>query len=276
MRLRITEAVRRAEIPRASFTAIDALLAETNARLKRLTEAEARRLFPVVEDALRGITERIASGRGEFTAWDMRGIRAQLLKAKAVLSERMGDQLARSDTKAQFAAIADMRHEVAVLSRHFGKPRALDIDTILTVTDTSHLLVTRIAKAAAKRSRETVNGIASALGSGAAQGMSWRDAAKLMQQRMGAEESNCERLARTEFVHAHNLQRAEVAKAEGYQLMWNAATYRTCDKCRALDGEKRADGVMFVIDESGRPVMFAPRHPQCRCSCVLWRPEWKD
>ena len=174
-------------------------------------------------------------------------------------------------TKAQFAAIADMRHEVAALSKHFGQPRTLDIDTVLTVTDTSNLLVQRIARAAAKRSRETIQATAATLGSAAAQGLSFRDAGKLLESRLGVEAYKAERLARTELVHSYNLQRAEVADAEGYGLLWNSATYRACDICRALDEQYAPHGKSFPGG-----VMHAPAHPNCRCSCVLWRPEWKD
>ncbi|MCC6994680.1 MAG: hypothetical protein IT370_08735, partial [Deltaproteobacteria bacterium] len=180
-------------------------------------------------------------------------------------------QLAAADTRAQFASIADMRHEVAALSKHFGQPRALDIDTVLTVTDTSNLLVQRIAKAAAKRSRETIQATAATLGSAAAQGLSFRDAGKLLESRLGVEAYKGERLARTELVHAYNLQRSEVADAEGYGLKWNAATYRACDICRALDEKYAPRGKLFTGG-----LAHAPAHPNCKCSCVLWRPEWDD
>lgn len=271
MRLRPTEAIKRAEIPRGSFRTVDALLEATNRRLAALTEAEARQLWPVIEDALRGVTGRIGTGLGKFTEHDARVMRLQLLQVRSQLAERIGVQLAKSDTKAQFAAIADMRHEVAALSHHFGKPRTLDIDTVLTVTDTSNLLVERIAKAAAKRSRETIQATAATLGQAVAEGRSFRDTGKLLESRFGVEAYKAERLARTELVHAHNLQRFEVADAEGYGLLWNAATYRACPICRALDEQYAPHGKSFPGG-----VMHAPAHPNCRCSCVLWRPEWKE
>ena len=123
MRLPSTSPAKRAEIPRSSFRTVDALLEATNRRLAALTEAEARQLWPVIEDALRGVTGRIGTGAGKFTEHDARVMRLQLLQIKQQLAERIGMQLAKSDTKAQFAAVADMRHEVAALSRHFGKPR---------------------------------------------------------------------------------------------------------------------------------------------------------
>ena len=290
MRLRPTDAIKRAEIPRGSFRTVDALLEATNRRLAALTEAEARQLWPVIEDALRGVTGRLAdpgsrpppsgvwaeydaarSRAGKFTDHDARVMRLQLLQVRAELAERIGVQLAKSDTKAQFAAIADMRHEVAALSHHFGKPRTLDIDTVLTVTDTSNLLVQRIAKAAAKRSRETIQATAATLGQAVAEGRSFRDTGKLLEARFGVEAYKAERLARTELVWAHNLQRAEVADSEGYGLLWNSATYRACDLCRAMDGKFAPHGKAF----SGG-VVHAPLHVNCRCSCVLWRPEWKE
>lgn len=271
MRLRTTDAIKRAEIPRSSFRTVDALLEATNRRLAALTESEARQLWPVIEDALRGVTGRIGTGAGKFTEHDARVMRLQLLQIKQQLAERIGMQLAKSDTKAQFAAVADMRHEVAALSKHFGQPRTLDIDTVLTVTDTSNLLVQRIAKAAAKRSRETIQATAATLGSAAAQGLSFRDAGKLLESRLGVEAYKAERLARTELVFSHNLQRFEVADAEGYGLLWNSATYRACDICRALDEQYAPHGKSFPGG-----VMHAPAHPNCKCSCVLWRPEWSS
>lgn len=270
MRLRPTDAIKRAEIPRGSFRTVDALLEATNRRLAALTEAEARQLWPVIEDALRGVTGRIGTGLGKFTEHDARVMRLQLLQVRSQLAERIGVQLAKSDTKAQFAAIADMRHEVAALSHHFGNPRTLDIDTVLTVTDTSNLLVQRIASAAAKRSRETIQATAATLGQAVAEGRSFRDTGKLLEARFGVEAYKAERLARTELVWAHNTQRREVAVSEGYQLRWNSATYRACDICRALDEKTVNPG-----EEFPGGIQNPPAHPCCRCSAVLWRPEWE-
>lgn len=253
----------------SSFADIDALLTRINERLATLTEAEARRLWPVIEDALAGVTKRIRTSKGKFTQHDLRVMQLQLRALRIPLAERIGATLGSSATKMQMRAIADMRVEVAAMSEHFGKPRMLDIDAALQVADTSKLLVTRIAKAAAKRSREQLNDTASVLASAQAQGLSFGQTAKLLKERGIVDMGNAERLARTEAVHAHNLQRAEVAEAEGMGLMWNAALYRACDICRPLDGKVAEPGKAF---QGG--IKHPPAHPNCRCSAAAWDMEW--
>jgi hypothetical protein len=260
---------RRAEIPRATFVTVDRLLEDINRRLAVMTEAEAVRLRAVIDDAVAEVTSRVAGGDGPFARADAQAIRLQLTHLRSELTGRIADQLGGAAVRAQLASIGDMRHEVAALSEHFGRPRSLDIDTVLTVTDTSKLLVSRIARSAARRSRQEISALSSVLGSAAAQGLSFREAGRLLERRLDVEGGNADRLARTEFVHAYNLQRAEVAAAEGYGLLWNAAMYGACEICGPLDGRIADHGRAFPGG-----IEHPPAHPNCRCAAVLWHAEW--
>jgi hypothetical protein len=86
-----------------------------------------------------------------------------------------------------------------------------------------------------------------------------------------------ERLARTEVVNAYNecalIGMDELEEDDpGYFKRWDAAVDgRTCLLCRAFDD--------LVVPLKGKfPLGFdkPPRHPNCRCACVIWRKEWDE
>lgn len=86
-----------------------------------------------------------------------------------------------------------------------------------------------------------------------------------------------ERLVRTETVNAYNeaalIGMDELEKDDpGYFKRWDAAIdRRVCILCRSFDD--------LVVPLHGKfPLDFdkPPRHPNCRCACVIWRKEWDE
>lgn len=86
-----------------------------------------------------------------------------------------------------------------------------------------------------------------------------------------------ERLARTELVNAYNecaLIGMDELEADdpGYFKRWDAAIDgRLCLLCREFDD-------LVVPLNKSFPGGFdkPPRHPNCRCACVIWRKEWDE
>lgn len=86
-----------------------------------------------------------------------------------------------------------------------------------------------------------------------------------------------ERLVRTETVNAYNevalIGMDELEKDDpGYFKRWDAAVDgRLCILCRYYDD-------LVVPLHQNFPLGFPkpPRHPNCRCACVIWRKEWDE
>ncbi len=101
-----------------------------------------------------------------------------------------------------------------------------------------------------------------------------------------------ERLARTETMHAYNVQHREgVAQLrehdDGIRMRWDAYfDRRTCLQCASLDGQlldPATKGGRFESSwttKSGAKLKGShtvpPAHPNCRCVLVAWHATWND
>lgn len=104
--------------------------------------------------------------------------------------------------------------------------------------------------------------IDSELLSGIAQGHNPRKIAEAMSERFGLNYNNCERLARTEMLHAMNSATYSSYKEHGvekYQFVCGLDE-RTCPECGALDGQTFE--MKYAVEGVNYPVI----HPRCRCS----------
>ena len=100
--------------------------------------------------------------------------------------------------------------------------------------------------------------------SGIAQGHNPRKIADAMSEKYAQNYRNCERLARTETIHAMNAATAAAYKAHGiekYQFVCDLSE-RTCAICGALDGE------VFDLKYKTEGVNYPVIHPRCRCTTV--------
>lgn len=86
-----------------------------------------------------------------------------------------------------------------------------------------------------------------------------------------------ERLARTEVIHAYNVQAAEgvdeLAEDDPeIRKRWDAALDgRLCDFCKRLD-----DLVVKPGESFPGGVRHPPLHPNCRCALVVWHKDWTE
>lgn len=101
-----------------------------------------------------------------------------------------------------------------------------------------------------------------------------------------------ERLARTETMHAYNVQHREGVLQlrehdDGIRMRWDAYfDRRTCLECLSLDGQiidPAAKGAKFTSDwvaksgkKMGRTAQVPPIHPNDRCVLVAWHRDWND
>lgn len=101
-----------------------------------------------------------------------------------------------------------------------------------------------------------------------------------------------ERLARTETMHAYNLQHREGLLQlrehdDGIRMRWDAYfDRRTCLECLSLDGQiidPAAKGAKFTSawvaksgKKMGRTTRVPPIHPNDRCVLVAWHRDWDD
>lgn len=257
------EARAAARIPAARGARIDTLMEAAARRVATMTEAEAMRVGRVIRTSANSLKRSLAKTPDRtFTATQLRAQLLQVQRMREALAERLGPALSDGVTRAQAMAVAEMRDEVAQLSRRYGAPRQLDIDTALTVGDTSKLLVQRLQSATAKRSAEATADVADALAEATLRGMTFRQAGQLVSERVGVQAHWGERLARTELIHGMNAQRHDVAVAEGMQLEWSAALERACEICGAMDGQRITPGA-GQFTALGVSVAHPPAHPNC-------------
>lgn len=100
--------------------------------------------------------------------------------------------------------------------------------------------------------------------SGIAQGHNPRKIAAAMADRYRLDYKNCERLARTETIHAMNQATSDSYTEHGieqYQYVCDLSE-RTCPECGALDGE--VFDLKYKVEGVNYPVM----HPNCRCTTI--------
>ena len=99
---------------------------------------------------------------------------------------------------------------------------------------------------------------------GVARGQNPKKIAEAMSDRYGTDYRNCERLARTEFLHMENAATYDSFKEHGvekYQFVCGLDE-RTCPECGALDGTVHE--LKYAEEGINYPVI----HPQCRCTVV--------
>ena len=99
---------------------------------------------------------------------------------------------------------------------------------------------------------------------GVAQGFNPRKVADNMSAKYGLNYKNCERLARTEILHAMNTATYDSYKDHGvekYQFVCSLDE-RTCPECGALDGE--VFDSKYKVEGVNYPVI----HPNCRCTTI--------
>lgn len=99
---------------------------------------------------------------------------------------------------------------------------------------------------------------------GIAQGKNPRKIADEMSIKYGANYKNCERLARTEFIHAQNeatFQSYKNHKIQEYEYVADLSE-RTCPKCGSLDGQH------FPLKYKQIGINYPVMHPNCRCTTI--------
>lgn len=99
---------------------------------------------------------------------------------------------------------------------------------------------------------------------GVAQGHNPRKIAQNMSDKYQSNYYNCERLARTEFIHITNLatyNSYKEHKIEKYQFLC-ALDERTCPICGSLDNE------IFDLKYKNEGINYPVMHPNCRCTTV--------
>lgn len=99
---------------------------------------------------------------------------------------------------------------------------------------------------------------------GIAQGQNPRKIAEEMAIKYGANYKNCERLARTEFIHAQNqatFQSYKNHNIKRYQYLADLSE-RTCEKCGKLDGRD------YALSEKIEGINYPVMHPNCRCTTI--------
>ena len=99
---------------------------------------------------------------------------------------------------------------------------------------------------------------------GIAQGQNPRKIAQEMVNKYGSNYKNCERLARTEFIHIQNqatFQSYKNHNIKRYQYLADLSE-RTCEKCGKLDGRD------YALSEKIEGVNYPVMHPNCRCTTI--------
>lgn len=99
---------------------------------------------------------------------------------------------------------------------------------------------------------------------GIAQGQNPRKIAQEMVNKYGSNYKNCERLARTEFVHLQNqatFQSYKNHNIKRYQYLADLSE-RTCEKCGKLDGRD------YALSEKIEGINYPVMHPNCRCTTI--------
>lgn len=99
---------------------------------------------------------------------------------------------------------------------------------------------------------------------GIAQGQNPRKIAQEMVNKYGSNYKNCERLARTEFIHLQNqatFQSYKNHNIKQYQYLADLSE-RTCPICGSLDGK------VFDLKYKQVGVNYPVMHPNCRCTTI--------
>lgn len=267
LRRRLAQAEKRARAPRADSPTSE-LLTAINRDVATLADAQIARLWPVMQEATRSLTQRLkeltASGQAEtYSAQKVRAALLQTQRAMREMAPRLASELSAGATVMQRAALEHMRLTVEHFSKKFGAPAALDLDMADFLMDGRRMLIPQIRASAEAYAGQAFTDIRRELSVAKVEGLSWGQTAKRVSARVDALSVGYqgERLVRTEMVNAYSERTAATAAAEGYDLKWNAALYGACVICAPLDDKVNV----------GKP----PAHPNCRCTIVLWLRRWE-
>lgn len=286
LRKRQQQAAKTARAPRADAS-IGELLTHINREVAKLADAQIARLWPVMQQATASLMEklkdldrlrpdpgpvtsrlghkwRLGLLRDSYTAQRLRAALLQTQKAMRAMVPRLASELSAGGTVMQRAALDHMRAVVAAASKRYGMPAQLDLDMADFLMDGRRMMIPQFRASAERYAGDAFRDIRRELAIAKVEGLSWSETARQVGRRVEAlgVGYRAERLVRTEMVNAYSERVDATAKAEGYDLKWNAASYRACAICGPKDDRVNV----------GKP----PAHPNCRCTVVLWRREWDD
>ena len=291
--------------PKRHTDTVKALLQNIAEEASTLPNAPLRALIPHLVQAERELAGELAEvvrmlGPGRYNAQMLRKALVQVRGAMNAIEKirpEMRDQLANAGRAAGTMATRHLSQELALFSRIYGG--TIEAIPLIPASKTaSKLLLDRFDAAARNWSVGAKDEIRKTITVGLLKG----ESVDKMARRIGAKAAGIEgataeaqgvalasaigrkqmyratRVVRTEVLNAYNehaidsiRQVAEDDRA--IRKRWDAALdYRVCPLCRELHGSIATPGGMFPGGGGHGP----PRHPQCRCTVVIWKKGWED
>lgn len=224
------------------------LLDRQGEALQALSEAEARRMLRVYEDARRELAETIGSGApGTFTAQHQRVVLAQLQAGMLQLREQLGERLAASARAVEERSLSDLVRLLSATEDDFRDAgSALEVEVLARLSEHRALLLH--THSAARYSSELMDALQRDLVRGVAQGETLRQ----IRERLAGTGAAAWKNARA---RADLVVRMEVSAAygRGHQLGLEAAA-------KALDTPDDPDPLWKRADE----FFDARNHPLSR------------
>ena len=271
--------------------AAEAILTDVYRSLEHLPRPVLLKVIPILKRAEGELTADLRRffarrrGSARFTAQAYRNSLFQIRRALEYVAElepALVSSLGIVSRRAGMLATAHVESEALRLANIFEMSiRPIALDATIIIASGEHALFKRFKKSARRYRGAVGDSITRELAVSRVRGETMTQAATRLEKRIpgtfrGAH-SRAEMVARTEIMHAYNVQHEialrHVAREEsGWLARWDATfDRRTCPECARMDGTIAdvAHGVNFAggVD---RP----PLHPRCRCVMTPWRRDW--
>lgn len=249
---------------------------------------EFLRLLKDLRDQLRGRLAGMGGADDDFNAFHLLRVQAETEDAIRTLEHKAGLLYDRAADEAVELSIAHNVEEIDRLSKAFGEPLDVSIDSAKVLADPIQgLLANHFDSSVKKYGIDRLNGVRRELFLGNRQGLPFGDVVRNVAGEMGpfgtVAKADAKRLARTEVSNAygaaqHSGLREAKGQIPGLVKMWlHIGSYR-CETCMPLHGTTRpVDGTWTIrIGKKVREVSHAPGHPCCVCRTTAMTPKWKS
>lgn len=227
-------------------------------------------------DALGGdIADKMTIGR-------LAGYRREIDRAIELFATKLDRGLRVGLVEAAGMARRHVFDEIRVFQAGIGERYvALNIRASVVLSRAEKLLVSQYESSIARYSEHLRGRISKVLADGALKNATIDGLTKELAGTKGlvrAESYQVERIARTEYLRAHNIGRHEAAREARKVLpdlkrRWDATLdSRVCVLCEAAHGQVAELDEPFDVD--GEEIMTPPAHPNCRCAEIPYREAW--
>lgn len=264
-------------------------LAPALAQAQREVEKDLRAWLAREDGAARFTTQRLRRALVQ--------VRRTMERVKKIVDPTIMQGLRIGANAAGQLATAHVTFELERFGSLFGETAGVPaLDQAAVLARGEKLLAHRFRSSTATYNREMRARIGAELAVSKLRGETVDEAGSRLSRALNSvfrgERYRADRLARTELMHAYNVQHAESCaqlreQDPGIRMRWDAYfDRRTCLQCASLDGQlldPAKKGGAFAsswTSKSGKAFKgthgVPPAHPNCRCVLVAWRADWDD